>query len=104
MVHLFQLDRRHPSRTTAGHNESLGWNCRGVGNKPTVRELVDLVKANRASIVFLCETRQKSEKVRKLRSRLGLKGFVGQDSDGLSGVLALFWDENLMVDVQELTK
>jgi hypothetical protein len=29
---------------------------------------------------------------------------VGQDSDGLSGVLALFWDENLMVDVQELTK
>jgi hypothetical protein len=29
---------------------------------------------------------------------------VGQDSDGLSGVLALFWDENLMVDVQELTQ
>jgi hypothetical protein len=35
---------------------------------------------------------------------LGLRGFAGIDSEGLSGGLALFWDEKLEVDVQEVTK
>jgi hypothetical protein len=54
-------------------------------------------------MVFLCETRQKAEKMRRLRGRLGLKGFTGLDSEGRSGGLALFWSENLHVEVQEVT-
>jgi hypothetical protein len=50
--------------------------------------------------VFLSETRQKAERVRRLRSRLGLRGFLGVDSDGLSGGLALFWCDQLHVEVQ----
>jgi hypothetical protein len=41
--------------------------------------------------------------MRRLRSRLGLKGFTGIDSNGKSGGLALFWHEHLLVDVQEVT-
>lgn len=78
----------------------LSWNCRGVGNKPTVRELGGLVKAAQAKIVFLCETMQAANKVRRLRGRLGLRGFAGVDSDGLSGGLALFWCDQMHVDVQ----
>ena len=38
--------------------------------------------------------------MRRYRSRLGLKGFAGFSSDGLSGGLALFWHESIIVDVQ----
>ena len=52
-------------------------------------------------IIFLCETRQKSVKVRRLCSRLGLVGFEGVDSDGMSGGLALFWHEIVHVEIKE---
>ncbi|XP_073363322.1 uncharacterized protein [Aegilops tauschii subsp. strangulata] len=35
----------------------------------------------------------------KLKWRLQMKGFAGVSSDGLSGGLALYWDENLQVTV-----
>uniref|UniRef100_A0ACD5ZTU9 Uncharacterized protein n=1 Tax=Avena sativa TaxID=4498 RepID=A0ACD5ZTU9_AVESA len=54
------------------------------------------------SLVFLCETRLKAEKVRRLRGRLGLRGFAGVDSDGLCGGLALFWNDQLIVEVQSM--
>jgi hypothetical protein len=41
--------------------------------------------------------------MKSLRGRLGLKGFVGMDSEGRSGGLALFWHEHLVVDIQEVT-
>src|SRR4051794_1164383 len=72
----------------------------GAANKPIVRDLVGMVKETQAKIVFLCETRQDSEKVKCLRGRLGLRGFSGVSSNGLSGGLALFWCESLHVKIQ----
>jgi hypothetical protein len=80
----------------------FGWNCQGASGKPTVRELGELTRATKSRIVFLCETRQKAEKVRHLRGRLSLRGFAGVDSDGLSGDLALFWCDQLKVEVQSM--
>jgi hypothetical protein len=68
----------------------VSFNCRGAGNTPTVRELSDISRVWSPCIFFLCETRQHKNKVRHLRHRLGLKGFVGVSSDGRSGGLALF--------------
>ena len=82
----------------------ISWNGRGVANKPTVRELVGMVKATKSKLVFLCETRQSSEKVKRLCGRLGLRGFSGVSSDGLSGGLALFWCESLHVEVQSASE
>lgn len=80
----------------------LAWNCRGMGNTTTVCDMCSLVKEVDARLLFLCETRQKVEKVCRVRRRLGLKGFVGVSSDGMSGGLALFWHESVSVDVRVL--
>ena len=65
----------------------LSWNCRGGGNSRTVRDLVSLVQAHFPSIVFLCETRQSKNKMKRLRARLGLRGFDAFDCVGLVVVL-----------------
>ena len=78
---------------------SLIWNCRGAGNRQTVREVLALSKTNVPKLVFLCETTQAADKIEKIRWRLGLKGFCGVSSVGLSGGLALYWDESLLVMV-----
>jgi hypothetical protein len=67
------------------------WNCRGAGGTSTIHELVSLTQSVRPSLVFfLCETRQNKDKVRRLRNRLGLRGFAGVNSVGLSGGLPSF--------------
>ena len=82
----------------------LVWNCRGIGNATIVRDLCALVKEAGSHIVSLSETRQKVEKVRCLRSRLGLKGFVGVNSEGMSGGLALFWHKAVCMEVNVLNE
>jgi hypothetical protein len=42
--------------------------------------------------------------MRRLRHRLGLKGFAGFSSDGLSGGLALFWHDQINVEVQHVNE
>lgn len=82
----------------------LAWNCRGIRNAATVRDLCSLVKESGSQIVFLSETRKKSERVSHLRSRLGLRGFVGMDSDGMSGGLALFWHESIHMEIKSINE
>ena len=80
----------------------LVWNCRvGGGDRRTIREVLALSKANSPGLVFLSETRHASSKMEKLKWRLHMKGFAGVSSDGLSGGLALHWDEKLQVTVLE---
>jgi hypothetical protein len=69
-----------------------------------VRELALISQVWSPRLLFLCETRQNKNKMRRLRHRLGLKGFVGFSSDGLSGGLALFWHEQLNVEVQAINE
>lgn len=37
--------------------------------------------------------------MRRIRGRIGLKGFEGVDSNGMSGGLALFWHESCVVEI-----
>jgi endonuclease/exonuclease/phosphatase family metal-dependent hydrolase len=69
-----------------------------------VRELTALSRSLSPSLFFLCETRQNKNKVRRLRHRLGLKGFVGLSSEGFSGGLALFWHESLHVEIKGINE
>ena len=61
--------------------------------------MLALAKVIVSKLVFLCETRQVSAKIEKMKSGLGMKSFHGVGSDDISGGLALFWDESLQVDV-----
>lgn len=78
----------------------LSWNCRGIGQPRTVRELVGLVHSLKPKLVFLSETRQKDDYVNKLRWRLGLKHCIKHAGTGKSAGIALFYDEN--VEIKEL--
>ena len=76
---------------------ALAWNCRGVGNSRTVRDLTALMLLHNPKLVFLSETRQSEERMKNLRWRLGLKGCLAVGSEGNSGGMALFWDESILV-------
>jgi exonuclease III len=82
----------------------LAFNCRGAGNNPTVRELALLSQVWSPKFVFLSETRQDKNKMRHMRHRLGLKGFAGHSSNGMSGGLALFWHKQLSVEVKHVNE
>lgn len=58
-----------------------------------------MVRSHSPKFVFLCETRQKAEKMRSKRGHLGLQGFEGLDSRALSGGLAFYWHESCIVDI-----
>ena len=55
------------------------------------------MQSHSPNFVFLCETRQKASKMRKIRRRLGLQGYEGVDSNGMSGGLALYWHDSCQV-------
>ena len=77
----------------------LSWKCRGGGNSQTVRKLVTLVKSHSPVLCFLCETRQKEGRMRRIRGGLGLNGFASVDSNGMGGGFSLFWHESCTVDI-----
>jgi hypothetical protein len=79
----------------------LSLNCRGARNDATINEVDVLVKTYIPKMVFLCETRKKSKQMARYKGRLGLRGFAGFDSDGMSGGLALCWLESLQVEVKD---
>lgn len=66
------------------------WNCRGLGNGPTVRSLLKLQKEEDPDILFLSETKLDRGRMGKFRDKLGLYHMEVQDNAGKSGGLALF--------------
>ena len=73
-------------------------NCRGLGNQPAVRGLLELQKAEEPDILFLCETKMIEKEMDWFRWKLGMPHMTVVDSKGRSGGLALFWRKG--VDVQ----
>jgi hypothetical protein len=78
---------------------TLGWNSRGLGLPTTVQELVYLVQTYKPSLVFICGTRQRKERVENLRFRIGMKQCLHVKGDGKGGGLALYWTEDVTVDL-----
>ncbi|XP_031104893.1 uncharacterized protein LOC116009862 [Ipomoea triloba] len=70
---------------------TLSWNCRGLGNPRTVREVVDLVSRKKPEFVFLMETKVGRLHAERLRVKLGFEGLFYVDNVGLSGGSAS-WD------------
>jgi exonuclease III len=79
----------------------LSWNCRGLGNPRTVRDLHQTVKERRPNFVFLMETLCSKMHIEQLRVRLGFDSVFVVDPVGRSGGLALFWN---VVDNLEIYK
>ena len=82
----------------------ISWNCRGLGNQPAVRSLLELQKVERADILFLSETKLKERKVKNIRWALGLTNCLAQDGDGQGGRILMLWRSGVDVSLQGMLK
>jgi exonuclease III len=63
----------------------VSWNCRGLGNRPAVRGLLDLQKSEKADVLFLSETKLDRRRMEKFRWMLGLTNMVVNEAVGQGG-------------------
>jgi hypothetical protein len=68
----------------------LCWNCRGLENPETVRELHNLVKSKKPHFLFLIETKVFSHLLQRLRRKFDFVGMLQVDPIGHRGGLAFF--------------
>jgi exonuclease III len=74
----------------------LSWNCRGLGNPRTVRELCRLVKEKRPMMVFLMETKLSNFRFDSIKNKIGYGGLFVVNSVGRGGGLAFFGKKKVL--------
>ncbi|KAH1084400.1 hypothetical protein J1N35_024161, partial [Gossypium stocksii] len=88
----------------SGHNTffnvNISWNCRGVGNPVTVRDLKQLLVANDLDVIFLCETKVKTNSFDSICRKCRMEGCLDVNAEGKSGGLVMMWKEGNKVDIQ----
>lgn len=83
---------------------TVSWNCQDMGPPWKFRFLQDVVRQERPTIVFLCETLSLKEKMEWVRSRLGFQGMIVVEVEGRSGGLALLRRFSDQVKLRSLSK
>ena len=78
----------------------LCWNCRGLGNRQTIQELGDIIRAQDLSVVFLAETWLDEARLGPIRDSLQLGHHHGVSKITHGGGLALFWKKDFNVSVE----
>jgi exonuclease III len=81
----------------------IAWNCRGLGNRPTVCELLELQKSEGADILFVSETKLDKRRMEIFRWKLGLTNMLAHKGDGKGGV-AVFWRRGINVSLRSLSQ
>lgn len=74
---------------------TLCWNCRGMGNPWSVRQLRRWSHTYAPDIIFLSETMIKKNVVKALKDKLSFHNAFGVSSVGKAGVLCIFWREEI---------
>ncbi|KAL9686721.1 hypothetical protein QQ045_031114 [Rhodiola kirilowii] len=82
---------------------TLVWNCRGLGNPRTIRELRSLIKTTNPQMVGLIETKSSKEKMELLRVQLGFFGCFSVPAKGSAGGLALLWKQEAEVSIRSFS-
>jgi exonuclease III len=78
----------------------ISWNCQGLGNPRTIRDLSQMVKEKRPSFLFLIETISSKKRMESLRVKFGFQGLFMVELVGRSGGLALFWRVSEELEIQ----
>ncbi|XP_019158575.1 PREDICTED: uncharacterized protein LOC109155346 [Ipomoea nil] len=73
---------------------TLSWNCRGLGNPRTVREIEGMVSRKKPDFVYLMETKVGKDNAERLRVKLGFEGLFYVNPVRMGGGLALLWRKN----------
>mgnify|MGYP001010734247 FL=1 len=82
----------------------LSWNCRGIGDPATVRELCDLVEICSPTILCLVETQLQKSRVEGLRFSLGFDFSFGVGSTGRSSAICIFWKTYIDVAIKNYSE
>ena len=77
----------------------LSWNYRGFGNPCIVNALKEMIRLEDPKIVFLMETKLDRDWMVNVCDRCGFKQGLIVPSRGNSGGLALFWKDDVHVNV-----
>ena len=78
----------------------LVWNCRGLGNPCTGKELGDLVRAKDPSVVFIAETWADKARLKVLKNTLLFDEMFVVPRINRGGGLVLFWKNSIKVSVK----
>ena len=78
-------------------------NCKGLGTRRAVRELVDIVQAQGPKIVFLLKTWSDKEYMEKVRCDLEFDGLFTIPKNGQGGGLAMLWKSEIVVWVDSFS-
>jgi hypothetical protein len=75
------------------------WNCGGLGEVATVKELRDFARCFAPSILCVIETQVHRSRVEGLRHTLGYDHSFAVSSSGRSGGLGIFWDNGIKIEI-----
>ncbi|XP_058751474.1 uncharacterized protein LOC131624535 [Vicia villosa] len=83
--------------------KAISWNCRGLGHRRAVRALMRLIRLEKPHLVFLMETRLKSDEMQRIGSKVGFNNIFSIDCRGSGrgrvGGLCLLWVEELNIQI-----
>ncbi|XP_071905749.1 uncharacterized protein [Coffea arabica] len=75
----------------------LVWNCQGVGSPLTIPHLREVINLSSPNILFLCETKNRSKYMEKVKNILKFDEAVIVESMNRAGGMALFWKEEIKI-------
>ena len=78
----------------------LAWNCRGLGNLRTGRELGEIIRAKDPSMVFLAKTLTDEVRLEFIQSSIGFEHRWVVPRVGKGGGLVLFWRSSINLIVE----
>ena len=78
----------------------LCWNCRGLGNQPTVQELGNFILVQDPSVVFLAETLLDEARLSSICDSLQFGHYHGVSKISHGGGLALFWKKDFQLSIE----
>ena len=82
----------------------LVWNCRGLGNLRTKKELGVLVRAKDPSIMFLVETWSDEARLKDIKRKLEFDQVFVVPRENRGGGLELFWKNTIDVTMETFSK
>ncbi|XP_028784258.1 uncharacterized protein LOC114740307 [Neltuma alba] len=77
----------------------ITWNCQGLGASLAVRNLKEVCTKYRPSLVFLMETKKHQSYLKRIKKKLGFHSEFYMDPRGRSGGLAVWWMDELQIDL-----
>ena len=78
---------------------TLSYNCRGLGSDATVREVSDLARRFKPTVLCVLETQLHKNRVEGLARRLGFDRSFAVSSSGRSGGLGIFWNNEIKLEI-----